>query len=189
MVKISTADFKRGMYIEFRGQPYQMIDIQFVNPGKGSAFLRTKLKNVKNGKVLDFTFKSGESVEELAVEVNELQYLYKDQSGYIFMHPKTYEQFTLSLATVADLGKYLKEGGIQQILVYNSEAVSIRIPAKVKLKVIQAAEGDAGDTVGSAMKPVTVETGATINVPLFVKEGDIIIIRPETGEYLGRESG
>lgn len=189
MAKITTADFKKGIYIDFRGEPNQMVDVQFVNPGKGSAFIRTRLKSVRSGKVLDFTFKSGEQVEELPVEVNEMQYLYKDQQSHVFMEPKTYEQIPLSADLVGDLAPYLKEGDLYQILLHNGEAISIRYPAKVKLRVIEAEEGAAGNTAsGTPMKPVRVETGVQVSVPLFVKEGDTIIIRPETGEYLGRET-
>lgn len=188
MAKITTSDFKKGIYIEFRGEPHQLTEVQFVNPGKGSAFVRTKLKSIRTDRVLEFTFKSGEQVEELPVEVHEMQYIYKDQENFVFMDPKSYEQISLGKDIVGDLAKYLKEGDVQQILLHQGEGISVRMPAKVTLKVTQADEGAAGNTVsGTPTKPVTVETGSVVNVPIFVKEGDTIIIRPETGEYLGRE--
>lgn len=189
MPTITTADFKKGIYIEFRGEVWQMTEVQFVNPGKGSAFLRTRLKNIRTAKVLDFTFKSGEQVEEIPIDVSEMQYLYKDAQGFIFMNPGSYEQVSIPPSTLGDLTKYLKEGDAYQILIHDSQPLSVRTPAKVSLKVIHADEGAAGNTVsGTPTKPVTVETGATVDVPIFVKEGDVIIIRPETGEYLGRET-
>ncbi len=160
--------------------------LEFVNPGKGSAFVRARLKNIKTGKVIEFTFKSGEKVEEVPLNTLELSYLYSEGQKFFFMHPQTYEQYELSSEMVGSLAQFLKEGDIVQVLMNEETPVAIRPPKKVYLKVTEAAEGSRGDTVGNALKPVTVETGATVNVPLFIKEGDRIAVDPESGEYRER---
>lgn len=160
--------------------------LEFVNPGKGSAFVRTRLKNVKTGKVQEFTYKSGEKVEEVPLNTLELSYLYADGQKFHFMHPQTYEQYKLESDMVGNLAKFLKEGDIVQVLMNEETPVAIKPPKKVYVKVIEAAEGSRGDTVGNALKPVTVETGAVVNVPLFIKEGDRIAVDPESGEYRER---
>lgn len=186
MAKITTAQFKKGMFIEFRGEPHQITDFQFVNPGKGSAFVRVKLKGLKSGKVIEFTFKSGESAEELAINTREMQYLYKEGDGYMFMDNFSYEQFTISELMLNGFIKYLKPNDSYQVLVYGEDAVGIRFPKKVWLTVREADEGAKGNTATGATKTVVMETGAVITVPLFIKEGDVIGIDPETGAYLER---
>lgn len=188
MAKISTGDFTKGTFIEFKGEPFQIVEFQFYNPGKGSAVVRTRLKNIKTTRVLDFTFKSGETVEEIPVETIEMQYLYKAGEEFVFMNQTTFEQINLKKETIGNLSNFLKEGDIIQIMLHEGEAVSIRVPKKVRLKVTEAEEGARGDTVGAAKKNVKVETGATILVPIFIKEGDVISIDPETGEYVERVS-
>lgn len=162
--------------------------LEFVNPGKGSAFVRTRLKNVKTGKVQEFTYKSGEKVEEVPLNTLELSYLYNDGQKFFFMHPQTYEQYELTKDMIGNVAKFLKEGDIIQILVTEDQPVAVKPPKKVYLKVTEAAEGARGDTVGNAFKPVVVETGAQVNVPLFIKEGDKIAVDPESGEYRERVS-
>ena len=165
------------------------MEFQHVNPGKGSAFVRTRLKSVKTGKVQEFTFKSGEDVIEVPINVREMQYLYKTDTACVFMENQSYEQFNLSKEILGNFVNFLKEGETYQILVYNdTEAIGIRSPKKVRLLVTQAEEGVKGDTATSARKAVTVETGVVITVPLFIKKGDTIAIDPETGEYLERVS-
>ena len=188
MSKISTSDFQKGTFIEFRGEPFQITEFQFYNPGKGSAVVRTKLKNVKSGRVLDFTFKSGETVEEIPVETREMQYLYSQGDEFVFMNQTTFEQINLAKEVLGNLSNFLKEGDILQILLHEGQAISVRVPKKVRLTVTEADEGAKGNTVGSAKKNVTVETNATVLVPLFIKEGDTIAIDPESGEYLERVS-
>lgn len=188
MSKISTADFQKGIFIEFKGETHQIIEFQFVNPGKGSAFVRTKLKNIKTGRVAEFTYKSGEQVDEVPINVREMQYLYKQGEDTIFMDRFTYEQMTLSKELVGDFHKFLKEGEIYQILVHEGVAVGMRYPKKVRLLVTDAEEGARGNTVSGAKKTVTLETGVTIAVPLFIKKGDLIAIDPESGGYLERAS-
>jgi elongation factor P len=186
MSKITTAQFKKGMFIEFKDEPHLITDMQFVNPGKGSAFVRTKLKSLKTGKVQEFTFKSGESAEELPIVTREMQYLYKEGEEYVFMDNFSYEQCNISAAMLGDFIKYLKPNDSYQVLMFDETAVGIRFPKKVWLKVTEADEGAKGNTVSGATKTVVVETGAVVTVPLFIKEGDTIGIDPETNTYLER---
>lgn len=186
MTKISTSDFQKGLFIEFRGDPNQIISFQHVNPGKGSAFIRTKLKNIKTGKVLEFTYKSGETVEELPVNVREMQYLYKNIEQLVFMDKYNYEQINIEKNVIGTFSQFLKEGETYQVYVYEGQALGMRIPKKVKLLVTEADEGAKGNTVMGAKKMVTVETGVSVAVPLFIKKGDLIAVDPESGEYLER---
>src|SRR3989344_4577352 len=186
MATITTANFRKGNFIEFRGEPSQIMDFQFVNPGKGSAFVRAKLKSLKSGKVIEFTYKSGESVEELPITTREMQYLYKESDAYVFMDNFNYEQYTIPAPLLEGFIKYLKPNDTYQVLVYGEEAVGVRFPKKVWLKVTEADDGVKGNTATGATKTVVVETGAVITVPLFIKEGDTIGIDPETGSYLER---
>lgn len=188
MSNITTADFQKGMFIEYKGEPHQIVDTTFVNPGKGSAFVRTRLKNVKTGRVQEFTYKSGEGAHQLSVEVQEMQYLYKENDKFIFMNQSSFEQTGMPQSILGDYSKYIKEGQIYQIFMYEGVALGIRFPKKVRLLVTQAGEGVKGSTVMGARKMVTVETGTELAVPLFIKQGDIIAIDPESGEYLQRES-
>lgn len=186
MSTVTTADFRKGMFIKFKDEPYQIVEFQHVNPGKGSAFVRTRLKSLKTDRVQEFTYKSGESVEEVPVETHEMQYLYKEGDAYVFMDNVSYEQFNLPEGMLGDYVNYLRANDTYQILIHGEEAVGIRFPKKVRLVVTDAEEGARGDTVGGASKVVTVETGAKVTVPLFIKQGDTIAIDPETGSYLER---
>lgn len=186
MSVITTADFTKGIFIEFKNEPHQITELTFVNPGKGSAFVRTRLKSLKTGKVQEFTYKSGESVTEIPVATQEMQYLYKEGDSYIFMDNRSYEQFGISAAMLGNYVNYLKPNDTYQILVNVEEAVGLRFPKKVRLKVTEATEGAKGNTVSGATKTVIVETGAIVTVPLFIKEGESIAIDPETGAYLER---
>ncbi len=183
MSLISTNDLKKGVCIVFHDAPFIVVDKTFVSPGKGSAFTRAKLKNLKNGSVIDFTFKSGEKIEEAPVEVRELQYLYKDQSQLTFMDPRTYEQFTLPNDIVGDLINLMKEGDSYQVYLLDDQPVSLRPPLKVRLTVVHAEAGAKGNTVTGATKEVELETGYKLQVPLFIKEGDIVSVNVETGQY------
>ncbi len=186
MGKITTADFTKSMFIEFKDEPHQITDLTFVNPGKGSAFVRTRLKSLKTGKVQEFTFKSGESAVEVPVTTQEMQFLYKENENYIFMDNASYEQFSISAEMLGNYVNYLKPNDTYQILVNGDEAVGLRFPKKVRLMVSEADDGAKGNTVGGATKTVTIETGAIITVPMFIKQGEIIAIDPETGAYLER---
>lgn len=186
MSRITTAQFHKGMFIEFKGEPYQIMEFQHVNPGKGSAFVRTKLKGFKTGKTLEFTFKAGEGMEEVSINTREMQYLYKENDKYTFMDNFNYEQFILNKDILGDYAKFLKENDIYQILVHEDRAVGIRFPKKIRLKVIETEDAIKGNTVSGAIKPAKVETGAIISVPLFIKVGDVVGIDPEIGEYVDR---
>lgn len=186
MGNITTASFQKGMFIEFKDEPYQITELTFVNPGKGSAFVRTRLKSLKSGKVQEFTFKSGEGAVEVPVATREMQYLYKEGDKYIFMDNFSYEQYGMPEAMLGDYTKYLKPNDTYQILINGEDPVGIRFPKKVHLKVTEADDGAKGNTVSGATKTVIVETGAVITVPLFIKQGETIAIDPETGSYLER---
>lgn len=186
MSSITTAQFQKGIFIEFKGEPHQIVEFQHVNPGKGSAFVRTKLKSLKTGRVQEFTYKSGESVTEIPIETQEMQYLYQEGDKYVFMNNFTYDQFQVPETIISDYLHYLKPNETYQLLVHDEDVVGIRFPKKVRLKVVHAEEGARGDTVSGAGKVVEVETGLKVTVPLFIKEGDTIAIDTETGTYLER---
>lgn len=186
MATISTADLKKGLCIMFRGTPHVVTDKTFVSPGKGSAFYRTKLKNLKTGSVIEFTFKSGERLEEAPVEVKELQYLYRADNDLVFINPRTYEQLTLPREMAGNFFPLMKEGENFQVYVLDNQAVALRPPLKVYLKVTQTEAGARGNTVSGATKEVEVETGYRLQTPLFIREGDTIAINVESGQYVER---
>lgn len=186
MASITTAQFQKGMFIEFKNEPHQIVEFQHVNPGKGSAFVRTRLKSLKSGRVQEFTYKAGDSVVEIPVETREMQYLYKEGEEFIFMDNFNYNQYSLSALIMGDYARFIKPNDTYQILVNGEEAVGLRFPKKVRLQVTEADEGAKGNTVAGATKTVVVETGAVITVPLFIKLGDTIAIDPESGSYLER---
>jgi elongation factor P len=186
MSKISTSDFQKGMFIEFKNEIQQIISFQHVNPGKGSAFVRTRLKSLNSGKVLEYTFKSGESVEQLSVHVREMQFLYKQQEDLIFMDNESYEQLSVQKAVIGPFSNFLKEGATYQMLIFEEKLIGMRYPKKVQLKVIEAPDAVKGNTVIGGKKEVTLETGVTIQAPLFIKIGDMVSVDPESGEYQER---
>lgn len=186
MSTITTAQFQKGMFVEFKGEPHSIVEFQHVNPGKGSAFVRTRLKSLKTGRVQEFTYKSGESVVAIPINTREMQYLYKEGDHHVFMDNYTFDQYTVVGSLIGDGAKYLKPNDTYQVLVNDDAAVGIRFPKKVRLVVTDAEEAVAGDTVSGAKKIVAVETGVTVAVPLFIKKGDTIAIDTESGEYLER---
>ena len=188
MSKITTSNFQKGIFIIFKGEPHQITEFQFVNPGKGSAFVRTKLKSLKTGRVQEFTYKSGEQVEEYSINVKEMQYLYKAGDNFCFMDLRNFEQINISKDKVGSFSNFIKEGETYQVLLNEGNAIGMRYPKKVQLKVTEAEEGVKGSTVSGARKSVLVETGVRINVPLFIKAGETIIVDPATGEYVERAS-
>lgn len=188
MAKITTTEFRKGMFIEFKGEPHNIIEFQHVNPGKGSAFIRTRLKSLRSGKVQDFTFKSGETVEELYINTREMQYLYKEREAFLFMDNYTFEQFELTKEILGELSAYLKENETYQIMIFQDKAVGLRFPKKVLLKVIDTEDATKGNTVSGATKPAKLETGIVVQVPLFIKVGDSISVDPESGEYVERNN-
>ncbi len=186
MSTIDTSYIKKGLCIIFRDQPHIVVEKTFVSPGKGSAFYRTKLKNIKSGSVLEFTFKSGEKLEEAPVEVKEYQYSYQDNNELYFIDPRTFEQVTLKKEIVGVFFPLMKEGENYQLYLLDGEAIALRPPLKVKLKVVKADPGAKGNTVTGATKEVELETGYKLLVPLFIKEGDLVSINVDSGQYTER---
>ncbi|GAB4131342.1 MAG: elongation factor P [Ignavibacteriales bacterium] len=182
-----TSDLRNGLIIKFKNDLYSVIEFQHVKPGKGGAFVRTKLKNLKNGRVLDNTFRSGEGIEPVRVERRKYQYLYRDSDSFVLMDNETYEQINVLVELFGDGAKFLKESEEVELLVDdNEQIISVDIPVFVNLKVITTEPGFRGDTATNVTKPATLETGCVVNVPLFVNEGDLLKIDTRTGEYVER---
>ncbi len=181
----STPDFRRGLKIEINDEPFTIVSFQHVKPGKGGAFVRTKLKNLLNGNVVDRTFRSGEKVGKPDIEEKEMQYLYTD-GDFHFMDNDTYEQTALAADLVGNDKDFLQENSIVTVLFYKGRVVNLELPTFVILEVTEAEPGLKGDTASSVTKPVTVETGARINVPLFINPGNRLKIDTRTGEYMER---
>ena len=181
----STPDFRRGLKIEINDEPFTIVSFQHVKPGKGGAFVRTKLKNLLNGNVVDRTFRSGEKVGKPDIEEKEMQYLYTD-GDFHFMDNDTYEQTALAADLVGNDKDFLQENSTVTVLFYKGRVVNLELPTFVILEVTEAEPGLKGDTASSVTKPVTVETGARINVPLFINPGDRLKIDTRTGEYMER---
>jgi elongation factor P len=184
-MQVSTAEFKKGLRIVFDDEPYMIVDFQHVKPGKGGAFVRTKLKHMRVGKVIDNTFRSGEKVELVDFEDKHMQYLYRDDR-YHFMGLETYEQVSLSAQEVGDARAYLKENTEVDVLYIDGAPVTVDLPNFVELSIARTDPGVRGDTAQGGTKPATLETGAMIQVPLFLNEGDVVKVDTRTGEYLGR---
>ena len=183
---ISAGDFRKGLTFEMDGDVYQVVDFQHVKPGKGAAFVRTKIKSVMSGGTKDMTFNPSEKFERAVIESKEMQYLYNDGELYYFMDTVTYDQLPLDLAVVEESMQYIKENDNATIRFYQGKAFEVEPPNFVELEVTATEPGLKGDTSSGAVKPATVETGATLNVPLFVDLGDIIKIDTRTGEYMSR---
>lgn len=172
--------------IELDGALFRIVEFQHVKPGKGSAFVRTKMKNVETGQVIDKTFRAGEKVVEAVLEHRKMQFLYRDGETSVFMDNETYEQVSIAPDVIGDSSQYLVENQELSVFIRNGKAVSIELPTAVALKVTTADPGLKGDTSGAATKPVTVETGLVVQVPLFVEEGETLKIDTRTGKYLER---
>jgi elongation factor P len=185
-MKTNAGNIKKSDFINYQNDIWQVVKAEFYSPGKGSALMKTKIKNQKTGKVIDVTFKSNEMVETLAVEIREMVFLYKDNENLYFMDERSFEQFSLSLAVVGEVANYIKENLKIYTLVFEDKIINIRPPMSVTLQVTKTEEAIKGDTVTGAKKPAVVETGAKVMVPLFIKKGDFISINPETGEYTGK---
>ncbi len=183
---ISAGDFRNGITIEFEGSVFQIIEFQHVKPGKGAAFVRTKLKNVINGGVVGKTFRPTEKCPQARIDRKDMQYLYSDGDLYNFMDVESYDQIALNEETVGDSLKFVKENEMVKVCSYNGSVFSIEPPLFVELAVTDTEPGFKGDTATGANKPATVETGASIAVPLFVEIGDVVKIDTRTGEYLSR---
>ena len=184
-MQVSTAEFKKGLKIQFDGQPYTIVDFQHVKPGKGGAFVRTKLKHMRQGRVIDNTFRAGEKVELVDFEDKHMQYLYKDDR-YHFMDSETYDQISLSAEEVGDARDFLKENTDVDILFIDGSPVTVELPTFMELAITKTDPGIRGDTASGGSKPATLESGAVVQVPLFLNEGDIVKVDTRTAEYLGR---
>ena len=183
---ISAGDFRNGITIEYDNNIYQIIEFQHVKPGKGAAFVRTKLKNVINGGVVEKTFRPTEKCPQARIDRKDMQYLYSDGDLYNFMDTETYDQIALNQDTVGDALKFVKENEMCKVCSHNGKVFSVEPPLFVELEITETEPGFKGDTATGASKPAVVETGATVNVPLFVERGDKIKIDTRTGEYLSR---
>ena len=183
---ISAGDFKNGVTIEFDNNIFQIIDFQHVKPGKGAAFVRTKLKNIKSGGVVEKTFRPNEKFPKAHIERKDMQYLYADSDLFHFMDVESYDQIALNAAQIRDSLKYVKENEMVKVVSHNGNVFDVEPPLFVELLITDCEPGVKGDTAQGATKPCTVETGAILYVPLFVNQGDIIKIDTRTGEYLSR---
>ena len=183
---ISAGDFRNGITIEFEGNVYQIIEFQHVKPGKGAAFVRTKLKNIINGGVVEKTFRPTEKCPQARIDRKDMQYLYSDGDLFNFMDTETYDQIALNADTVGDALKFVKENEMVKICSYNGNVFAIEPPLFVELQITDTEPGFKGDTATGATKPAVVETGAKVMVPLFVDQGEVIKIDTRTGEYLSR---
>lgn len=183
----STSDFKRGLKIEIDNAPYEVIEFLHVKPGKGGAFVRTKLRNLLTSRVLDQTYRSGEKFPKPDLETRDMQFLYHDGTGYVFMDLTSYEQLSVTEDQAGEKGRFLLDGQQIKVLLFRGQTIDIELPTSVVLEVTEAEPGVKGDTVSGATKPAVVQTGLTVNVPLFVNQGDRIKVDTRTGAYLSRE--
>ncbi|MCC5859377.1 MAG: elongation factor P [Ectothiorhodospiraceae bacterium] len=186
MASYSTNEFKSGLKIMLDGDPYTIVENEFVKPGKGQAFNRVRVRNLKTGKVIDRTFKSGDSVEAADVLDTELQYLYNDGEFWHFMDPQTFEQVAAGKAAIGDAAKWLKEQDVCTVTLWNGEPLSVEPPNFVELKVVETDPGLRGDTSSGGNKPATLETGAVVRVPLFIEIGEVLKIDTRSGDYVSR---
>ncbi|MGD8307165.1 MAG: elongation factor P [Ignavibacteria bacterium] len=181
-----TSDFRNGLIIKFKNDLYSIVDFQHVKPGKGGAFVRSTLKNLKNGRVLDNTFRAGEKVETVRIERKKYQYLFREGESLVCMDNENYEQINVPVNLFGDAVKFLKESEEIDILFNGTELISVETPVFAFLKVIETEPGFKGNTATGAVKPAKVETGATINVPLFINTDDTLKVDTRTGEYVER---
>jgi elongation factor P len=186
MASYSTSEFRSGLKIILDGEPYNIVENEFVKPGKGQAFNRVRVRNLKTDRVIERTFRSGESVEAADIFELDVQYLYNDGDFWHFMNPETFEQHAVSKESVGDDAKWMKEEDICQMMLYNGEPLSVTPPNFTELRIIETDPGLRGDTSGSGGKPATLETGAVVRVPLFVNEDELIKVDTRTGEYVAR---
>lgn len=183
---VNVNDLKNGMTIKYEGNVYQVIEFQHVKPGKGSAFVRTKLKNLKTNSTIEITFNAGIKIEKAHVEKQQMDYLYNSGDTYVFMNNSTYEQLEIDKDMLSDQVKFLKEGLTVEVLIIEGEIVGISLPEKVTYKVIEAEEAVKGNTTNNPQKDVTIETGYTLKAPLFIKKGEEIIVTTSDGKYSSR---
>ena len=189
MGSYSTNEFKSGLKITMDGDPYSIVENEMVKPGKGQAFNRVKVRNLKTGRVIERTFKSGDTVESADVVEAEMQYLYSDGEFWHFMVPDTFEQYTAGKAAMGDSAKWLKDGTNCTVMLWNNEPLNVTAPSHVELKIVESDPGVRGDTATGGGKPAKLETGAVVRVPLFINEGEVIRVDTRTGEYIARGKG
>jgi elongation factor P len=182
----STPDFRKGLKIELNGEPFAIVDFLHVKPGKGGAFVRTTLKSLISGNVIERTFRSGEKIDKPDLEEKTMQYLYESDGEFHFMENETYEQLFLTAEQLGDARNYLQENVSVTVLFHNGKPIGVESPIFVELKVASTEPGIRGDTAGGANKPATLETGMTVQVPLFINEGDVLKIDTRTGKYIER---
>ncbi len=185
---INGGNIRKGSYILFKNQPHLVTKTEFVSPGKGSAFTRSKLKNVRTGAVQEFTFKSSESVEELDVSSREMQFSYTDGEEVVFMDPRTFEQVSIDADLLEGKLGFLTTDITMYVIFFEEKAIGVRFPPTVKLKVTYAEDAVAGNRVNAPKKPVTVETGMVVQAPIFTKVGDVLVIDTENGQYMSRSN-
>ncbi len=187
MAQVSTNEFKAGLKLVLDGQPYTIINNEFVKPGKGQAFSRVRLKHLLSGRVIERTFKSGDKCEIADVQETEMRLLYKEADGVVFMNDNSFEQVKISNESIGDTMSWLLEDLLYEIIFYNGEPVNVEPPTFIETKVTETAPGERGNTAsGRVMKPATIESGAQVQVPIFINEGDIVKIDTRTGDYVSR---
>jgi elongation factor P len=189
MATFNTSEFKSGLKIMINGDPHNIVENEFVKPGKGQAFSRVRVRNLKTGRVVEKTFKSGETVEAADVFETEVQYLYNDGEDWHFMHPESYEQYSIGKDAIGDAALWMQEEGICDMTLFNGAPLSVLPPNFVEMKIVQTDPGMRGDTSGGGGKPATLDSGAVVRVPLFVQEEEVIKVDTRSGEYVGRVKG
>ena len=183
---ISSNDFRPGVTIELNGDPHQVIEFQHVKPGKGAAFVRTKVKNLKTGSTTEMTFRGGEKGPKATLDRRTMQYLYFDGEGYVFMDNETYDQISLSVEQLDGGDKFLKENMDCQIMLYQGNVLGVELPNTVELAVVETEPGIKGDTASGGTKPATLETGVVVQVPFFINTGDVLKVDTRNGSYIER---
>ena len=183
---VSTNDLKNGMSLDLPEGLFSVVEFQHVKPGKGGAFVRTKLKNIRSGAVIERTYRADEKLEQAIIDKRDMQFLYRDGRDFVFMDTTTYEQMTAAPESLGDAPHYLKEGDAANLQMYNGEIVGVDLPAAVELSVTETEPGIQGDRVSGARKPATLQTGLVVQVPLFVNVGDVLKVDTRSGEYLTR---
>lgn len=186
MTSYTTNEFKAGLKVMLDGEPYSIVENEFVKPGKGQAFNRVKFRNLRSGRVIDRTFKSGESLEGADVMEIDMQYLYSDGDYWHFMVAETFEQYAASKEVIGEAAQWIKDQDICGVTLFNGQPLSVTPPNFVELKIVETDPGVRGDTASGGTKPATLETGAVVKVPLFIEEGEVLKIDTRTGEYVSR---
>lgn len=188
MPAINVGELRKGLKVEIEGDPWEILEMNFVKPGKGQAIYKTRLRNLLKGTIIDRNFRSGDSLQSADVQKTQGQYSYRDTAGYVFMDNGTYEQYTLPVESVEERMRFLREGDKVDLLLYNGNVIDMSPPSHVVLSVTYTEPAARGNTATNVTKPATVETGAEIQVPAFIREGDKVKVSTETGEYVERVS-